>query len=166
MPVPGLNEPFPSRDAIVKPDGKAADVFVRWNEQSLIRRLQSTPVLPDPVEVIDSRTTALAGTIGGVQSGGLYTVSAYAQILTPAAIANSLQLTIGWTFNGVAHTEVFTALTGLIVGASNTRQGVAYPIWIDPQTTVSYSFAYVSNPAAAMVWSAAVALTMLQSIGE
>lgn len=162
-----ITEPFPSRDAIVNPQtGKASDVFVRWNEEGLLRRLQSTPVLPDVAEVLRNRSAAASGTIGGLQSSGLYALNGYMQILTPAGVANSLQLTIGWTFNGVSFTEVFAALTSIVLGNAGTRQPQVFSLWIDPNTAVSYSFAYASNPAAAMVWTAALGLTLLQPIGD
>lgn len=166
MPIPGLNEPFPSRDAIVKPNGHASDVFVRYNEQSLLRRLDSTPVLTDPVERLDSQSAGASGTIGGLQAAGLYVLHGYSQILTPAGVSNSLQLTIGWTFNGTTELEIFTALTSIVPGAAGTRGSHVFVLWLDPNTPVSYSFAYASNAAGAMVWSAALALTLLQSLGE
>lgn len=167
MPIPLLGEPFPSRDVIVKPNGKASEVFTRWNEQTLLRRLAATPVLPDPLEVLKNQTAAAAGTIGGTQSGGLYVCNPYLQIVTPAAVANTLQLTLNWTFSGIALSEVFTVLNSIVVGAAAGRQ-IAPPVtlWIDPNTAVSYSIAYTSNPAAAMVWAAALGLTLLQPLGD
>lgn len=160
-----LTEPFPSRDPIVDPrTGKAAAIFTRWNEEGLLRRLASTPVLPDPVVRLTNKTAGASGTFGGALSGGLYAFHGYAQILTPAAVANTLQLTLGWTFNGVAQTEVFPVLNGLIVGAVSTRGSHLFTMQITPNSSVSYSVAYTSNPAAAMVWSAALGLTLLQPI--
>lgn len=167
MPAqPFLTEPFPSRDRIVTPEGKSSDLFTRWNEETLIRRLASSPVLPDAVELVEHKSAAASGTIGSTQTRGLYVVNGYAQILTPAGVANSLELTLGWTFDGIAQTEVFAALTSIVLGNAGTRQSQVVTLWIDANTAVSYSYAYVSNPGGAMVYSAALGLTLLQPIEE
>lgn len=163
MPIPPLTEPFPSRDRIVKSDGKASDVFIRWNEETLIARLAATPVLPGPVEVLDDRNTSLSGTIGSTQSAGLYAVDYYLQVLTVAGVASGIQLAISWTFNGVVQTETFANLnTNLIT----SHQGARYPIRVDGNTTVTYTLTYASNPAGAMRYSASLALVLLQAIEE
>lgn len=162
MPIPGLNEPFPSRDAIVKPNGNAADVFVRWNEEVLLQRLRSSPVLAEPVVTEDDKTATVTGTIGGTQSGGFYAFQYYGQVLVAAGVSSGLQLSLAWTYNGIAQTETFTNLTTNLI---TSRQGLTYPLRIDPNATVSYTLTYASNPAAAMRYAAAMSLTLLQPLG-
>lgn len=171
MPIPQISEPFPSRDVLIElageDAGKPTRLFTRWQEEVLLLRLAASPVLTDPVEVLDTPgNTALAGTIGGTQNAGVYSVNGYVQILTPAAVANSVQLTLGWTFNGQPFTEVFPVLNSIVLGNVLTRQSVQFTVRLDPNTAVSYSFAYVSNPAATMVWMAVLALTLVQGIEQ
>ena len=162
MPIPGYNEPFLwALNRIADKDGKASGVFSRWFDTAFQARVNATPAVADPPEVLDGETASTSGTVGGTQSAGLYRVSYYAQILTPAGVASGLQLTLTWTHEGVAQTETFTNLTGNLV---TTHQSQTYMIEIDPGTTIGYTLTYTSNPAAAMAYYAVLCAELIQPL--
>lgn len=165
MPIPPLTEPFPSRDKIVKPDGKASDVFIRYNEETLIARLAATPVLPDPVVEIENVNTTQTGTFGGVQSGGLYQIAAYLECrVADGAGAPTAVLTLNWTHNGKALSRSYTALSGS--STTNTR-GEVDVLQIDGGTSVSYTIAYTAGGTPGLFrFDASLALTLMQAIEE
>lgn len=165
MPIPGLNEPFPSRDRIVEKDGHPSYLFTNWNERVLLARLQASPVLAETPTVLVDQAAAAAGDLAVNVSGGFYRVEVFSALSVADAVANSLQLTLSWTLNGHAYTETFAALTSLVVGAAGSRQSAVFVMQVDPNTAVSYSFAYVSNTPGAMRWQTAATLTLIQAIG-
>lgn len=165
MSIPGLNEPFPSRSEIVKPSRKASDVFIRWIENVLLSRLQASPVLAEALTPLPDQNAAAAGTLGVNLSGGLYRVDAHTVITVVDPVANSVQLTLGWTLNGLAYTETFTVLNSIVLGAAGTRQSAIFAMQVDPNTSVTYAYAYASNTPNAMHWQAALGLTLIGTIG-
>jgi hypothetical protein len=165
MPIPGLNEPFPSRDEIVKASRKGADVFVRWIEQGLLARLSASPVLAEPPVVLTDKNTTQADTIGGTQSAGFYQVNAYLECTTAdGGGAPTAQLTLTWTHNGKVLTRTYTALSGSNV--ANTR-GEVDVIQIDGGTPVDYTIVYTAGATPLLFkFSATLSLTLVASIED
>ena len=162
MPIPGYNEPFLwALNRVTDKDGKASGVFSRWFDTSFQARVDATPVVADPPEVLDAQSASTSGTVGGSQSAGLYRVSYYAQIITAAGVSSGLQLTLTWTHEGVAQSETFTNLTG---NTTTTHQSQSLMIEIDPGTTIGYSLTYASNPASAMVYYAVLCAELIQPL--
>lgn len=137
--LPGIGQPFPSRDTIVKPTRKASDVFIQWNEQSLLQRVGQTPYRVQAAEVLSNQGATTTGTLGGDQATGAYRVSYMAMVVTAEA-ASTLELTLSWTYGGLVRSHVFAVLDGSIVGG---EQGFVYPVQIDPGTPISYTLTYV-----------------------
>lgn len=165
MPIPGLNEPFPSRDEIVKESRKAADVFVRWIEEALLARLTASPVLAEsPTQVVDANTT-LFDTFGATQSAGFYQVGAYLECTTAdGAGVPTAQLAITWTHNGKVLSRIYTALSGSSV--ANNR-GEADVIQIDGGTPVDWTIVYTAGATPLLFkYSATLSLTLLASIED
>ncbi len=157
MPIPGFNEPFPSRDTIVKKSRKADDALLRYEEQSQKPRVDASPALVDDDQQDGQSASIPTTAIGGTQIAGSYEVSGYVQVVTPAGVASSFQVTLGWTYRGVPQSEVLTLENGNL---TTTRQGFTQAIRIDGGSIVTYAIAYTSNPASAMVYDAYVALTL------
>jgi hypothetical protein len=89
-------------------------------------------------------TTVFTPTIAGL----IYRVSYRARITTPAGVSSSLTVSVNWTEGGVACTKTFAALTG---NTTATVDGDG--VLIRPDTAVvTYSTAYASNPASAMIY--------------
>lgn len=169
MPIPGLNEPFPSRDEIVIMRGDKAGHpttrLTRYMEEVLLNRLQASPVLAQSITILANENTAVSGELAVNLSGGLYRVDVHTALRVCDPVSNSLQLTIGWTLNGLAYTETFTVLNGIVLGATTTRQSVVFNLQVDANTSVTYAFTYASNTAGVMHWQSALGLTLLGTIG-
>lgn len=143
MAIPGFNEPFPSRDAIVKPSRKATETLVRWQEQSLQERVDRTPFRVE-VEAELTVDASTSGNLGGDQVAGLYRIVAYREVTTADPVSSSLALVIGWTHNGKALTRTLSAFAGAPQTINDTAGDVAV-IETDAGTPISYTITYASN---------------------
>lgn len=168
-----LNVPYPSRDGMVQVrDAKDShgkpiqlgDLVREWDSYFLARdaRQNLTPfVVPAGSEAALNQTAAIAITaIGGTLVEGLYRINSYVQIVTPDAVANSVQVVISYTYGGVAQTETFAAVTGITTG---THQGLIYPFMVDAGTPVSYTVNYSSNTPNACVYSVILELELVKA---
>ncbi len=90
----------------------------------------------------------------GSLSAGLYRVTVFTHILTPASINSSLIVTVSFTHNAVACS---LATADLNTNLTTSVQGTTFPIQIDAGTPISYSVAYVSN-AAGMTYALSAAV--------
>lgn len=88
---------------------------------------------------------------------GLYAVAWYGQVITPAGVASSFQVTISWTRNGVGQSFTGTLKNGNTTATNEADQSLF--IHIDAATPVSYAVAYASNPAGAMTFELSITLT-------
>ena len=161
---PGFNEPYPSRDAIVKPDRHAADVLVRWEEQSLLQRVNQSPYRVQDAEVLPGVAASASGTLGGDQIAGLYRVSFYLEAVGIDPVSQSLTVTIGWTHNGKALTRTLAVLAGAPLTIVSTLGGVT-SIVIDAGTPISYTLTYASNTPGTGTFDVVLSAELLQSIG-
>ena len=144
MGLPGYNEPFPSRDAIVKKSRRSTDVFTRWNEQALLERVSRTPFRVQSSEMLENVGASTSGSIATEQSGGLYRVSAYREVTTTDPVSSSLALAVSWTHNGKAMTRTLTAFAGAPQTTADSV-GDSAVIEIDAGTPISYTLTYASN---------------------
>lgn len=144
MPAqPGFNEPFPSRDAIVKPDGTPRQVFTDWMNETLQTRLADTPF--QVRKEIDLEVgVSTSGTLDTEDLGGLYRVTAYREVTAADPVSSSLDLTIAWTRDGKALTRTLSAFAGAPQTINDTTGDVAV-IEIDPGTPISFTLTYASN---------------------
>ena len=74
-------------------------------------------------------------------AGGVYRVSWYARITTPASISSSLTVNLAWTESAVALSASGAAMTGNTI---TTVQSAGFVMQIDPATALSYSTTYAS----------------------
>ena len=91
--------------------------------------------------------TALA--IGSV-GAGIWRVSYFARITTPAGVSSSLTVSFGYQTGGVTQSDSGAAIVG---NTTATHQFGTLVIRVDADTPISYSTAYASNPAGAMAYS-------------
>lgn len=75
---------------------------------------------------------------------GLYRLTYYARITTPASVNSSLTVSFAWTESGVSLSASAPAITGNTV---TTVSSASLMILIDGASAISYSTAYVSNVA-------------------
>jgi len=160
MSLTGLNEPFPSRDKLVDKQDYPSFEFTRWVDQSLLPRVDAAAVSVDSVSETGLTAGVTISAIGSDQVAGKYRFSIYLQVVTPAGVSSSLQVTLTWTYNGVVQTEVFTALA---TNLTTSHQGTVYSFDIDDSSPVSYTITYASNPAAAMVYAYSLTLELVKA---
>lgn len=140
-----MNEPtFPFLEPIAGPF-RVTDRWRTWLRDLWVATTQRSAVRVAQV-VLTAQVAALATTpfLTGSLSGGLYRVSVFTHITTPASVNSSLTVTVSFTHHGLACSLAGAAL------ATNLTTSVQSNIWtiaIDPGTPISYSTAYVSNAA-------------------
>lgn len=120
---------------LIGPAPGAALAIAQGVQQSVI-----TPI--DPV-VLTAQTATIATTPFplGNNPGGLYRLSFYTRITTPASVSSSLTVGFSWTDGGVACTASGTALTG---NTTNATQSGATVIRSDASAPMNFSTIYAS----------------------
>lgn len=157
----GFQEPWPGfRAKIVKENGHGSDLVNRWFDESLQPRLKASPLVPEEPTQIIGEHASIAGTITAI--GGLYVFGCYLQVITPAGVSSDWTLTVGWTYKGQAQTKAFPIVN---TNTITTYEGETISMWVDAGTSISYTLAYNSNPAGAMVYDAAFWATLIQQTG-
>lgn len=147
---------FPSREPFLQ----GLPNIVAFRPLTWFRDLQSRILLsPAKLAIVTlaGQTAAIASKpfLVGTLGPGSYRVSVFTHVTTAAGVSSSLTPSIGFTHKGDSCARTGTALT------TNTVTSVDSNTWfisIDGGTQINYAFAYASNPAAAMVWSADVVL--------
>jgi len=135
--------PVPMRNVVTDDKTQLMDPqWVRWLT-SMSDRVNSSPSL---------LFTATSGTVSASipatsaqtapLSAGLYRVSYYLQVVTPASVSSSITFTLSWTnAYGVVCSKSGAALTG---NATATQQNDVWAVSISASTDIEYSVAYVS----------------------
>lgn len=94
-------------------------------------------------------------------NAGLYGVSFYAAVTSPAGVSSTLgDFTVSWTDGAISKSSAATGVTGNL----NTTVLLGYaPIQLDGASAINYSMGYASNPASAMVYKLTIAVTRIVS---
>jgi len=159
--------PFPSRQAPIDAETQLFTLPLLTWFRNVRQSIDAAPsqVAGGKVQFFGaSALTAAVGTTAiptGLLAAGLYRVSWYAQVITPAGVSSDFQITISWTRNGVTQTFV-GALKNANTTGTNEPSGPVL-IHLDASTPVSYAVAYNSNPAAAMAYELSI---LLESVSE
>ncbi len=96
----------------------------------------------DPVQLVGQHASIAATTMVPTNiPDGLYRISYYARVTTPADNSSSLTVTFAWT----DHAQAMTISGAAIVGNTVTsfQQGVL-PIFADAKTAITYSTTYAT----------------------
>src|SRR5262245_20575833 len=80
----------------------------------------------------------------GALVAGLYRVTWYLRVTTPAGTSSSVGLSIGWIEGGVACSFAGPPVTG---NTNASVQSQTFMMHIDPATPLSYAVGYASTPA-------------------
>lgn len=139
----GFNEPYPSRDPIVKQNRKATDTLIRYEEQSRDPRINAAPfrVQVDAEMTVNASTS---DTLGGAQTAGLYRITGYAEVQIADPVSQSLTIVIGFTHKTKALTRTVLVFSGAPM-TINDNAGFVVPLETDPGTSISYTLTYASN---------------------
>lgn len=95
----------------------------------------------------------------GALVAGLYRLTWYLRVTTPAGTSSSLTVAIGWIDGAVSCGFSGPAVTG---NTTATVQSQTFMMHVDPATPVSYAVAYASVPAAAMQYALYFVLELVQ----
>ena len=96
----------------------------------------------------------------GTISAGLYRVMFYARIARAASVSSSLEVEIGWTDDGVAQVETYTAIIG---NTTASHQTATLLIRSDEVSPVTYRTTYASAGATTMLYYLAVTMEFVKS---
>lgn len=126
-----------------------------------LRNLRTTVDLSQSVRKsipLTSKNAALPITSmdGGTLNAGLYVVSWYATVTVPAGVSSSMQVSIAWVDQGVPKSWTAPAMTGNSVATVQGDQRIMF--YTDASSPVSYSVAYASTPADAMMYDLRIVL--------
>lgn len=157
---------FPYNDEIIGDKGvdrnKATDELIKWAE-SITRQSEASPVLPQPVTRLTGVDASDSGTLGGVDTAGVYRISAYREVTVADGVSSSLALEIAWTHNTKALTRVLSAFSGAPQAITDTVSDVTM-IEIDSGTAISYTLTYASNTAGLAEFQVVLAAELIQTI--
>ena len=135
--------PVPMRNAVTDAKTDLLDPqWVRWFT-SLSDRVNASPSL---LVTSDSGTVSASIPATAAQTAplaaGLYRVSYYLQVVTPASVSSSITFTLSWTnaYGGVC-SKSGAALTG---NATATQQNDVWCVSISAATDIEYSVSYAS----------------------
>lgn len=116
-------------------------VFRQWL-LSLTTRIQASPNVQNTVAL-----TAQAAAIGstavsvGTVAAGVYRLTFYARITTPASVSSSLTVNFGWTDGGVSCSKASVAITG---NTTTTVGSESFLMRADQATALNYSTTYAA----------------------
>lgn len=116
----------------------------------------------EPVSVQASAAVATTAIpTDGDLSEGLYRVTWIGEVLTAAGVSSDFTVTISWTSNGVTHQRVGTVTNG---NTTATYDSATVFLRADAATPITFSVAYNSNPANAMVFRLSLTLERLAAL--
>ncbi len=161
MPEVGLT---PGLSATPPLDGLPNTFNFRWLR---LFRDQGSQIAANPSRVTTITEATQSASIPTTAIGtdplaeGLYRVSAYVRVTSPAATSSSIAVSIAWSDGGVTCSAVLVAaVTGNTT--SSTGAGTLL-VHIDASTPISYSATYASNAAAEMVYTLSI---VLENMGQ
>jgi hypothetical protein len=150
-----LPDPFPARDRIVDKSGYPTEVFVKYfegQEQGLQAAASNIGQALTPSGNTSTATTEIATSKIG---NGVYRLSFYMEVVTPAGASSDLTITFAWTSSGVAKTKTSATMNG---NTATTFLDGSLTIHADGDSPITYSTVYNSNPAAAAIFGVWVTL--------
>lgn len=140
------------KDPMVDEKRRPTKTFIDWMTQLV----QDVDAAPSSLQVVTatSQSASISTTpiSTGALSSGLYRLTWYARITTPAttgAATSSLTVTVGWTDGGVTCTLSGAAMTGNTTG---TVQSETVLMNIEAASPVTYATTYDSDTAGEMVY--------------
>jgi hypothetical protein len=161
-----LNEPFVGADRRMNP---------RWY-QGYFRGLSLTvnqgptrmATVSETAQNASIVTTSIQPQNGQSLTSGTYRLTAYARVTTPAGIASDLDVTFGWTDGGVACSKSGSDVsTDWPLSGNTTDTNGSFSVMFnssqEPASPITYSTAYVSNPATVMQYALTIVLEQVDA---
>src|SRR5439155_1670036 len=104
-------DPIPQDDPLIDRSQRMGERWYRWLSAVITRLLQAVLTVAS-VHRGPLASAITTTTIYTPSQPGAVRVCWTVQVTTPATTSSSIAVTLAWKVNGVAQTEVFTALTG------------------------------------------------------
>lgn len=147
--------PPPVQNVVVSPARLIDKKWVKWLLDVTTRLQKTSQVFR--VESLSNQAAAIAATPlpVGALAAGLYRLSYYLRVTTPASGTSSVTFTAGSTESGVNVTQSGPALTS---NTTTTAQSGAFLLQADQAAALTYSTAYDSTGATAMQYRLTVLL--------
>lgn len=154
---------FPANERFLDQGGLVRVPFLTWFRDLKAQAQAATQAVPSGIVRLTGQHASIVTTPIPTASltAGLYRVSWYLQVTTPAGVSSDTTLTLTWTRNGVTQTFTGATVNGNTT-ATHDSEGQLL-IRIDGNSPVSYAVAYNSNPAGAMVFELALALEIVSA---
>lgn len=144
VPIPTQDPFVKSRDWVTNPDpklpdseeGKLTKVAIEYLE-SQGTTLNSATTNYSPAQAVgQTASIGLTAINAGSLSSGLYRVSYYLAITTPAGTSSSITVSYSWTENALTKSHSFTAFTG---NTNVSNDSNSWMVHIDGGSPISYS---------------------------
>ena len=164
MPAANLRvAPPPFNDPLVDKNGFMSSEFFNWLQIVVLPAIEQTPSVfgQSPAVSVSGQTASIAATdlTLGSLSAGMYRVSVYLRITTPAGVSSSVTPFFNFTDDGLACTMTGTAMTS---NAITTPTSQTFLLQVDAPGPIQFGTTYASNPAAAAVYEAVVTAERVQ----
>lgn len=162
-PLPGLNEPYPFRDAIVEVrTGFATKEFDIWLQQRVLPSIDAAPSQINVIADDDLNAAVALSQLIPAAEGGLYRFNYALQIMTADGVSSSAQVTLNWEFNGQSLSRAFTNINGNTVTTFATDPPFVFRATAGQPIT--YTVAYASNTPGAMIYSLTLSIELMRAI--
>jgi hypothetical protein len=140
-------------------EGTMSDAWVDYISK-LVQTVQASATRISIAARVDQSAAISPTDIGGALKAGLYRITYYARITTPASVSSSLTVSFIWTDGGVSPSVSGAAMTG---NTDTTIQTGTYTVRVDSASPINYSTAYASNLAGEMKYRLDVFLEVIQA---
>lgn len=168
MSLPGINEPYPFKDALVEMKGanagKATQEFDTWLNQRAIPSIDASPAQFPAINDDDLNDAVGLTEILPSAGAGLYRFNPFLQVRTPDGAASSAQITLAWSYLGQSLTKVFSNMNGNTV--TTYTSDAPFVFRVDADSPISYQIAYTSTTPNAMRYSLTASLEFMRAFSS
>jgi hypothetical protein len=154
--------PGPVPEADITESFKVHKVRRVWNDwlNAILRRVTAAVTVLGRVLLVSQGAAVVTTAIpAGSLNTGLYRISWFLRITTPATTSSSVTLTFGWTDAGQALTSAAAAVNG---NTATTFQTGTLVVSADALTNLTYAAAYASVGGTSMKFKLSIAVESLQ----
>lgn len=153
-------EKYPKTDDKDPSEGKLTKPAIDWLT-SIGETTNNAPAPYSPASYTGQNDSIGATPVTNTPlSSGLYRLTYYCRVTSPASVSSSLTVGFSWIDGGVTCSVSGTPVTG---NTTDTTGSQTYMVRIDGGTPITFSTTYASNAANEMVYSLDVFLELLVS---
>lgn len=154
-----LASPIPFDDKVITKAAKITTAWVDWFLDLLTRVNQTARRVVSVALETQIATIATTSVPTGDATAGLFRVTYYAAITTPATTSSELTITLGWTDRGVSKSKTFALING---NTADTTQSDSLLMRCDQAILLTYAALYNSVGGTVMQYSLDVVVESMQ----